>query len=209
MKFRTLVLFALFVPGLATAEEGYFRSPALHGDLIVFTAEGDLWSYTLGGESAQRLTTHPALETDAAISPDGRWVAFGSDYEGAYETYVMPITGGTPRRLTYENNWAVPQGWTPGGRVLYSTMSRPGPPGSATLKVVDPDDLSVESVPLADAFSGSIGSDAETVYFTQFGLPSDNINIYRGGLRGKLWRYSLGSDTEASRLIPEHEGDIR
>lgn len=209
MKFRATILFALFLASLASAEEGYFRSPALHGDLVVFTAEGDLWSYRLGDESAQRLTTHPSLETDAAISPDGQQVAFTADYEGASETYVMPITGGVPQRVTFENSWTVPQGWTPNGKVLYSTISRPGPPGSATLRIVDPADLSVESIPLADAFSGSIASDALTVYFIQFGLSWDNVNIYRGGLSGKLWRFAPGPGAEATRLIANHEGDIR
>jgi len=207
MKVLAAALVLIFLTNVATAEEGYFRSPALHGDLIVFTAEGDLWSYMHGDESAQRLTTHPSLEAAATISPDGTHVAFAADYEGASETYVMSITGGVPRRVTFENSWAVPQGWTPDGRVLYSTISRGGPPGSATLRIVDPEDMSAETIPLADAFSGSMANDSETVYFTQFGLGGDNINIYRGGLAGKLWRYSSG--TEASRLIPEHEGDIR
>jgi len=207
MKFRAIALVLLFLTNVATSEQGYFRSPALHGDLIVFTAEGDLWSYRLGDDNAQRLTTHPSPEAEAAISPDGKQVAFAADYEGATEIYVMPITGGVPRRVTFENSWVVPQGWTPDGRVLYSTTSFGAPPGSATLRIVDPRDLSTETIPLADAFSGSIGTDLETVYFTQFGLGGDNINIYRGGLAGKLWRYSSG--TEASRMLAEHEGDIR
>jgi tricorn protease len=35
------------------------------------------------GGTAQRLTTHPGAETNAAISHDGKWIAFTASYEGA------------------------------------------------------------------------------------------------------------------------------
>ena len=57
---------------------GYYRFPALAGDSIVFTAEGDLWRVPLSGGVAQRLTSHPAEESHAAVSPDGRTVAFSA-----------------------------------------------------------------------------------------------------------------------------------
>ena len=70
------VIFAtLGLAALASAAEpapGYYRFPAIHGDTIVFTAEGDLWRASAGGGAAQRLTTHTGLEFGAAISPDGR-----------------------------------------------------------------------------------------------------------------------------------------
>jgi len=211
MKFLASVLFAVLLANVSLAAEGYFRSPSLHGDLVVFTAEGDLWSYKLGDENAQRLTTRPSLETNAAISPDGRQVAFASDYEGAYEVYLMPIAGGVPQRLTYENNWVAIQGWTPEGTVIYSTGSRPAAPSTSTLKTVDPESLDTQSIPLADAFGGTIAGDPRTVYFTQFGTDffSDNTNVYRGGMSGRLWRYVLGSNSEATQLLPDHEGSMR
>jgi hypothetical protein len=50
---------------------GYYRFPALHGDTLVFTAEGDLWQVPIDGGVAQRLTSHPSEESRAAFSPDG------------------------------------------------------------------------------------------------------------------------------------------
>lgn len=211
MKLRIGLLAVLFVTSTAVAVDGYYRSPSLRGDTVAFTAEGDLWLYDLGSKQAKRLTTHPALETNASISLDEKQIVFVSDYEGVAEAYVMPMSGGVPRRLTYENERVFIQGWTPDGRVLYSTSSRVGAPYNMTLKTVNPATMEVEFIPLADAFDGAIEPDTGDVFFTQFGLQwsGDNAAIYRGGMRGKLWRYRQGPNSEASILMPDHLGSAR
>src|SRR6185369_1139700 len=80
---------------------GYYRQPALHGDTLVFVAEGDLFEVSAGGGMASRVTSHPGTEELPAISPDGRWLAFTASYEGPAEAYVMPLEGGLPTRLTW------------------------------------------------------------------------------------------------------------
>ena len=211
MKLRLGLFAVLFVASSAVAMEGYYRSPSLRGQNVVFTAEGDLWLYRLDSKYAERLTTHASLETNAAISPDGDQIAFVSDYEGVRETYVMPISGGVPKRLTYENANIVVHGWTSSNLVLYSTDNRVGLPYNDTLKTVDPKTGDVKFIALADAYDGAIDPAGDYVYFTQFGLRwnGDNANSYRGGLRGKLWRYRLGSNDEASRLAADHPGSAR
>ena len=65
-----LLLLAL-VPSLRAEEAlGYYRYPAIHGDTVVFAAEGDLWRVGRQGGTATRLTTHPAEEAFPAISPE-------------------------------------------------------------------------------------------------------------------------------------------
>ncbi len=100
MIMRLLATALLLLSSTAFATGGYFRYPALHGDTLVFTAEGDLWKASVAGGEAQRLTTHPGMETHGAISPDGQWIAFTATYEGPAEAYVMPFSGGVPKRLT-------------------------------------------------------------------------------------------------------------
>ncbi len=193
------------------AEPGYFRSPDLHGDALVFTAEGDLWLSNIKSGLTQRLTTHPAEEKNAAISPDGEWIAYSADYEGATEVYVISRSGGVPKRLSYENSRAEVQGWTPGGEIIYSSNSRMGPPGSWGLVSIDPNSMQSKQIPLADAIEGTVDSSGEYVYFVRFGLQvsTDNVKVYRGGAQGKLWRYRLGSLQEATQLAVDHIGSIR
>jgi tricorn protease len=76
-----LMLMSAGLLSTATAADAYYRFPAVRGDSVVFTAEGDLWRTSAHGGQAQRLTTHPSAETNAAISQDGRWVAFSASYE--------------------------------------------------------------------------------------------------------------------------------
>ena len=96
----TLVCLIVAVPAWAQDGKGYYRFPAIHGDTIVFAAEGDLWRVPVTGGLAQRLTTHPGEETAPVISPDGDTVAFSGTYEGGTELYTMPLAGGLPTRWT-------------------------------------------------------------------------------------------------------------
>ena len=90
---------ALIAAAPEQAHRGYYRFPAVHGDSIVFTSEGDLWSVGIHGGAAQRLTTSPGMEHYASISPDGKTIAFQAAYEGPDEVYTMPIDGAPCFRL--------------------------------------------------------------------------------------------------------------
>ncbi len=91
-------------------------APDIHGNKVIFTAEGDLWLGNLKTDTAQRITSAPGTETDAHFSPDGLTIAFTADYDGHYDVYTMPTSGGTPKRLTYSSFSAQSLGWTPDGK---------------------------------------------------------------------------------------------
>ena len=195
----------------AVSNQGYYRAPALHDQTLVFTAEGDLWTQTLGQKAATRLTSLPAEELGATISADGKWVAYVANYEGASEVYVIPVAGGVAKRVSFENSRVRVQGWTAKGEILYSTDSGFGPANNWMLRSVDPKTLTTTDLPLADAVEGVIDDRNEYVYFTRFGLQvtGDNAKVYRGGAKGELWRFKLGSKTEAQLLSGQHDGSVR
>ena len=201
------VLGVVAVPG--SAQAAYFREPALHGDTVVFTAEGDLWVGSVAGGAARRLTTHQGEETQAAISPDGTQLAFVASYDSAAEAYVMPLAGGMPRRVSFDGGRVWVQGWTPQGEVLYASEAVSGPSWRRVLRAVDPDSLVERELPLADANEAAFAEDG-SVYFTRFGLhvTGDNARDYRGGAAAQLWRWREGAE-EAVRLAPAATASLR
>jgi tricorn protease len=192
------------LPPAAEAPRGYYRFPAIHGEVVVFTAEGDLWSVGAAGGEARRLTSHLGQETHAAISPDGRQVAFTAEYEGAPEVYVMPIDGGLPKRLTYHGERATVVGWTPGGEVLYATRHFSTLP-ETRLAVVDPASGQSRLIPLSEASEGVFDPSGATLFFTRFPFQGSYTKRYRGGTAQSVWRFTQG-EPEAVPLTADYPG---
>lgn len=104
MKKLTLTLVALILIGVAyTQDEArLLRFPAIHGDQIVFTYAGDLYTVAKTGGVARKLTNDSdGYEMFARFSPDGTTIAFTGQYDGNTEVFRIPAEGGVPVRLTY------------------------------------------------------------------------------------------------------------
>src|ERR1700726_3607965 len=76
------------------------RFPTTNDREIVFCYAGELYTVGKDGGTARRLTSGPGYTSFPRFSPDGKQVAFTSEYDGNREVYVMPADGGTPKRLT-------------------------------------------------------------------------------------------------------------
>lgn len=196
----------------ASAQSGYFRSPTLAGDTLVFVAEGDLWRASAAGGSAQRLTTHAAEESYPALSADGTLVAFSARYEGPMEIYVMPVAGGAPKRLTYDGGAnARVQGFTLDGKVLYATTRLSGKPGPRMF-AIDVNTLERTALPLAEAAEGCyVGTQ---FIFTRRQQISDNVKRYKGGGVQTLWSFAATGNSavppqEAVPLTADYAGTSR
>lgn len=189
-----------------TSQGGYYRFPAIHGETLVFTAEGDLWKGSIRGGVAQRLTSHPSQEVHPAISPDGRTLAFSAQYEGAQEVYSMPVEGGRPTRHTFEG-YARVEAWTPDGKILYSSWRRSSLPDEQTLTL---DLVSGESalLPLARASGGVFDPSGRTFFFTPLTPQFGAVKRYRGGTAQNLWKFTAG-EPEAVPLTKDFPGISR
>ncbi len=200
--FLAALCFALITPFAAAQSTGFYRFPALQGSQVWFTAEGDLWRVGVAGGPAERVTTHPGYETHAAVSPDGRQLAFVAAYEGPAEVHVMPVAGGVPKRLTWDGQRPLVWGWTPAGEVLATVPSLTGQP-ERQLVAIDPATLQRRPLPVAQASDGAVSVDARTLYFTRSGLRGDNARGYRGGAMAQLWAIDLAGKAEARPLLRE------
>ncbi|HEX4589438.1 MAG TPA: protease, partial [Gemmataceae bacterium] len=85
----------------AAAEARLLRFPAIHANQVCFSYAGNLYLVPSAGGIARRITSHDGFEMFPRFSPDGKWLAFTGQYDGNTEVYLMPATGGPPRRLTW------------------------------------------------------------------------------------------------------------
>ncbi len=94
------VLMAMCSPAFSQ-EARLLRFPAIHGNQIVLTYAGDLYTVAATGGVARKITNDVGYEMFPRFSPDGKWLAFTGQYDGNTEIYTMPSEGGVPQRLTY------------------------------------------------------------------------------------------------------------
>jgi tricorn protease len=198
-------------PGAATSPPptagvlGYYRQPALHGDTIVFAAEGDLWTVTTDGGVARRLTTHPGEETHPVISPDGKTLAFTGRYEGPTELYTMPLAGGLPTRRTFETDPSLARAWTPDGMLVYETRAYSGLPRPG-LVVLDLETLTRAPLPLAYSSEAAFDESGDTTYFVRPAFHRNVTKRYTGGTARDVWKFEKGAE-EAVELTGDWKGE--
>jgi len=76
------------------------RFPTTNDTQIVFCYAGEIYTVGKDGGMARRLTSGPGYSSFPRFSPDGKQIAFTSQYDGNTEVYIMPAEGGAPKRLT-------------------------------------------------------------------------------------------------------------
>lgn len=94
------------------------------GQTILFSYEGDIWSVPAAGGTAVRLTAMPGYETNARVSPDGKWLAFTGRQFGNADVFVMPMAGGEIRQLTWHSSSDDVDSWSWDSQFIYFTSGR-------------------------------------------------------------------------------------
>ncbi|MGV9244828.1 S41 family peptidase [Streptomyces sp. NPDC003710] len=190
----------------------YLRFPHLHGELVAFTAEDDVWVAPTDGGRAWRVSADNVPVNHPRISPDGRTVAWTSTRDGAPEVYAAPIDGGSARRLTHWGSAKTQvRGWTADGRVLaLSTV------GQASLRRTWAHAVPLDGGPATTLPYGPVGDVAHgpgTVLLSApMGREAAWWKRYRGGTAGKLWIDRAAHDGEGAgefvRLHEDLDGNI-
>jgi tricorn protease len=195
------VCFLLSVTSAFSQGTRLLRQPDLNSTHIAFAYGGDIWVSDLDNQKVLRLTSTPAVESNPQFSPDGKWIAFNSNRSGSQAVYIVPVEGGSPKRLTWHPGSASVCGWSPDGRlVLYSTSRDNAPGGFARLWTV-----SVEGGPstvLTDqwAADGSFSPDGKQIVIDRIQRWDVEWRHYRGGQNTPLVILNLIDQTE--KLLP-------
>ncbi|MCK4305273.1 MAG: PD40 domain-containing protein, partial [Candidatus Eisenbacteria sp.] len=183
-------LFALAVgTPSAEAKPGYFRHPDIHGNRVVFTAEGDLWIAILDGlqvRDVRRISSHPGDEMAARFSPDGKWIAFTGYYDGNSDIYIVSAGGGEPRRLTWHPASDRAIGWTPDGKRLIFSSMRCNPHWNSELFALPVEGGEPEKLPLGRANYIDMDVESGLWAFTRT-WGGGTWKRYRGGTAPNIW----------------------
>lgn len=209
-----LTVLVLPVPGAGGMVDPirFMRDPHIHGNRIVFSYMGDIWTAHRDGSGARRLTSHVARDIMPRFSPDGRQVAFTSDRMGNNDVFVVAADGGEPVQLTFHTGSDVVQYWTPDGRGIVFTTSRSVFPFGSPLYVVPRDGGIPVPMPMDMASMGMIRQDGALVAFTRSSF-SPNRKGYRGNNQSDIFVQDLSTreivqltDTDV-RAFREHVHD--
>ena len=123
--------------------------PDIRGDRVVFAWEGDLYTTSVEGGTAIRLTSHPAGELAPKLSPDGKWIAYSTFNNNVLDVWVMPSEGGAPTRLTWAPLGGQVVAWTPDSRHVVFRSRWGVPPAARDQKLyqVGPRRLDARAAP--------------------------------------------------------------
>ncbi|QQC89231.1 S41 family peptidase [Streptomyces alfalfae] len=170
-------------------QTAYLRYPHIHGELVTFTAEDDVWVAPLDGGRAWRVSADNMPVNHPRVSPDGTTVAWTSTRDGAPEVHIAPLDGGPSRRLTY---WGTAKtgvrGWTPDGRVLAVSAAGQASPRRTWARAVPLDGGPAQTLPYGVVGDVTHGPDGQVLLLTApMGREAAWWKRYRGGTAGKLW----------------------
>jgi tricorn protease len=211
-RLRSLILSFILAPHLLAQQSdrttALLRYPDLHGNSVVFTYAGDLWTAAADGGEARKLTTHPGYEYLPKFSPDGHWIAFSAEYDGNMDVYVMPSSGGEPKRLTFHPLFDRVLGWTRDGRILFRSRRRStSVQGLDGLFIVGVEGGMPEELPLPGSGPASFSPDGKKIAYNRVSGEGRFWKRYRGGTQSYVSMFDL--QTHAYDEVPHGDaGDL-
>jgi tricorn protease len=178
--------------------DGYLRFPHLHGDLLTFVAEGDVWLAPASGGRSWRVSADQATASYPRLSADGTQIAWTSERDGAAEVYLASTEGGG-RRLTYWGDGDTKVcGWSPVGEVLAVSAAGQPFPHFTWAYALATDGGAPRRLPYGPVSDVAIIPGAVALLTARSGRDLAAWKRYRGGTAGRLWlaRTTEGRTTE-------------
>ncbi len=201
-----LSFFAIIITinAFSIEETRLLRFPTISNDTVIFTYAGDLYLVASKGGVATRITSHEGYEMFTHFSPDGKNIAFTAQYDGNTEVYLMPLSGGSPVRLTYTatlkrddisdrmgpNNIVL--GWTPDGKyVIYRSRSKSFNDFKGQLYLAPIEGGMSKQIPLVTGSWCSYSPDANKLAFNKIFREFRTWKYYKGGMADDIWIFDF------------------
>lgn len=221
-----LILFSLVYSAFGQEEARLLRFPAIHGNQVVFSYAGDLFTANIDGGTARKLTNHVGYEMFARFSPDGKYLAFTGEYDGNREVYVMPSEGGVPQRLTYTatlgrddisdrmgpNNMVLT--WKNNDEIVFRSRKESFNPFIGQLFTVSRKGGTVQQIAVPRGGWCSFSPDGNQMVYNRIMREFRTWKYYKGGMADDVWLYDFKSqnlknltNNIAQDIFPMWKGD--
>lgn len=213
---------------MAQTEMRLMRFPAIHGNQVVFTYAGDLYTVDAQGGLARKLTNDlKGYEMFPRFSPDGKSIAFTGQYDGNTEVYLMPADGGIPKRLTYTatlgrddisdrmgpNN--IVMTWRDDKSIVYRSRKQSFNDFKGQLFVASVNGGLSEELPLPAGGFCSYSPDGSKMAYNRVFREFRTWKYYKGGMADDIWIYDFASKTVENitntvnqDIFPMWKGDV-
>ena len=187
----------------AQEEARLMRFPAIHGDQVVFSYAGDIYTVSKTGGIARKLTNDDGYEMFARFSPDGKSIAFTGQYDGNTEVYLMPAQGGIPERLTYTatlgrddisdrmgpNN--IVMCWKDNDSIVYRSRKKSFNSFKGQLFIVSTHGGLSEEIPLPCGGFCNYSPDKTKLAYNRVFREFRTWKYYKGGMADDVWIYDF------------------
>ncbi|MFT5750991.1 MAG: tricorn protease [Flavobacteriales bacterium] len=165
-----------------TAGTLLLEQPDMNKTHITFIYGGDVWIVGIGAQTASRLTSTSAVESDPHFSPDGKSIAFTSNRTGDSSVYVVSVEGGDPTRLTYHPSGSFVRGWTnDGSQIYYASARETAPARHFKLWTVDKDGGPETQLTTQWAANAAYSPDGASMVIDRVRRWDKEWRVYRGG----------------------------
>lgn len=180
--------------------------PAMSSHNIAFVYADNLWVADLDGKNVRRLTSEFESVSNPVFSPDGSIIAFSGQYEGNTDVYVVPVTGGACRRLTWHPAADVVRGFTPNGKaVLFMSPRNAFTNRYTQLFTVPVAGGMPTQLLIPHASQACYSPNGKQIAYTPLADRSMQWKHYRGGTHSQIWIYNC--DNHHVDVLPQ--GDDR
>jgi tricorn protease len=186
---------------------GYLRFPHIHGDLVTFVAEDDVWLAPQAGGRAWRLSADSAQVAQPKFARDGSSVAWASWRDGPAEVYLAGVDGEPARRLTYWGEQDVMvAGWSPDGEVLALSATGQAFERQYWAYAVPVDGGPARLLRYGPVVGLAIEPAAQALLNGTWGRDPAFWKRYRGGTAGRLWTATGGAPFQ--RILADVNGQF-